>query len=227
MFTGVVARLDTKYFLWGVFRKVKNNHILHESHRELPSLVSTIEYVCDCPAAMDNAKATDMDVDMEGGKTVGPVDVVVSKELSGSHEKGDVNPATETMLLEPKQGKSNSSDLFTRSSEKINFKISSAHPLSKGKLVNSMIGVDCPPGSKKIPRPNSRSIEEKAGVVDGGVTNHVEKDNIDLRGASGAAFKASSPHQLERSSQDSKLTLQKHHKVLIFIQYRDFCLNYF
>ncbi|ESR53983.1 hypothetical protein CICLE_v10021474mg [Citrus x clementina] len=120
-----------------------------------------MEYVCDGPAAMDNAEATDMVVDMEGGKIVGPVDVVVSKELygkaCGSHEKGDVNPANETMLSEPKQGqKSNSSDLFTRRSEKIKFKISSARPLSKGKLVNSMIDADCPPGFEKIHRPNSR-----------------------------------------------------------------------
>ncbi|GAY55924.1 hypothetical protein CUMW_167830, partial [Citrus unshiu] len=109
----IVARLDTKYFLWGVFRDVKSNHILHESHRELPSLVSAMEYVCDGPAAMDNAEATDMVVDMEGGKIVGPVDVVVSKELygkaCGSHEKGDVNPANETMLSEPKQGQKRSS----------------------------------------------------------------------------------------------------------------------
>ncbi|KAH9722163.1 RNase H domain-containing protein [Citrus sinensis] len=215
---GIVARLDTKYFLWGVFLDVKSNHILHESHRELPSLVSAMEYVCDGPAAMDNAEATDMVVDMEGGKIVGPVDVVVSKELygkaCGSHEKGDVNPANETMLSEPKQGqKSNSSDLFTRRSEKIKFKISSARPLSKGKLVNSMIDADCPPGFEKIHRPNSRSIEEKVGVVDEGVINHVKKENMGLLGVSGAAFEASSPHQLQRPSEDSKLTtLQEHHK---------------
>lgn len=231
LFTGIVARLDTKYFLWGVFLDVKSNHILHESHRELPSLVSAMEYVCDGPAAMDNAEATDMVVDMEGGKIVGPVDVVVSKELygkaCGSHEKGDVNPATETMLSEPKQGqKSNSSDLFTGRSEKIKFKISSARPLSKGKLVNSMIDADCPPGFEKIHRPNSRSIEEKVGVVDEGVINHVKKENMGLLGVSGAAFEASSPHQLQRPSEDSKLTtLQEHHKVLIFIKYQDICSN--
>lgn len=231
LFTGIVARLDTKYFLWGVFRDVKSNHILHESHRELPSLVSAMEYVCDGPAAMDNAEATDMVVDMEGGKIVGPVDVVVSKELygkaCGSHEKGDVNPANETMLSEPKQGqKSNSSDLFTGRSEKIKFKISSARPLSKGKLVNSMIDADCPPGFEKIHRPNSRSIEEKVGVVDEGVINHVKKENMGLLGVSGAAFEASSPHQLQRPSEDSKLTtLQEHHKVLIFIKYQDICSN--
>lgn len=231
LFTGIVARLDTKYFLWGVFRDVKSNHILHESHRELPSLVSAMEYVCDGPAAMDNAEATDMVVDMEGGKIVGPVDVVVSKELygkaCGSHEKGDVNPATETMLSEPKQGqKSNSSDLFTGRSEKIKFKISFARPLSKGKLVNSMIDADCPPGFEKIHRPNSRSIEEKVGVVDEGVINHVKKENMGLLGVSGAAFEASSPHQLQRPSEDSKLTtLQEHHKVLIFIKYQDICSN--
>ncbi|KAH9778145.1 RNase H domain-containing protein [Citrus sinensis] len=175
---GIVARLDTKYFLWGVFRDVKSNHILHESHRELPSLVSAMEYVCDGPAAMDNAEVTDMVVDMEGGKIVGPVDVVVSKELygkaCGSHEKGDVNPATETMLSEPKQGQKS---------------------------------------FEKIHRPNSRSIEEKVGVVDEGVINHVKKENMGLLGVSGAAFEASSPHQLQRPSEDSKLTtLQEHHK---------------
>ncbi|KAH9722166.1 RNase H domain-containing protein [Citrus sinensis] len=175
---GIVARLDTKYFLWGVFLDVKSNHILHESHRELPSLVSAMEYVCDGPAAMDNAEATDMVVDMEGGKIVGPVDVVVSKELygkaCGSHEKGDVNPANETMLSEPKQGQKS---------------------------------------FEKIHRPNSRSIEEKVGVVDEGVINHVKKENMGLLGVSGAAFEASSPHQLQRPSEDSKLTtLQEHHK---------------
>lgn len=229
MLIGIVAKLYTENFLWGVFRHVKSDHILHESS-ELPSLFSTVECACDDHASMDNIEAIDMDIDMEGGRIVGPIDVV-SKELSrrgcGSHGKGDVNSATEKMLLEPRMRQYTSSKLFSKSLEN-KCKNTSEHPLeiSKGKLVNAKDDSAFPLGFKERPSMNSRNIENKAGAVDGGVINPVKKDNVGLQGVSGAAFGASSPPP-QRSTEHFKLASQNHHQVLIFTECQHFGLSSF
>lgn len=90
---GVIASKKSEYFLWGIFRHVKSDQILHKRDEELPSLVSSEECAFD-DAKTDNFETVDMEIDMEGGRNVGTVDLVVSKYLSwstgGINGKGDV-----------------------------------------------------------------------------------------------------------------------------------------
>ncbi|KAJ0047890.1 hypothetical protein Pint_16241 [Pistacia integerrima] len=147
----IIARKNTEFFLWGIFRLVKSDQILHKGHEELPSLVSPKECAFDY-AKTENFDAIDMDVDMEGGRIVGTVDLVVSKDLPrstcGINGKIDVDSAAEKMLLEQKPNFFDSSTKFT---EKIQQKFVFEHPMQscRGKLANAKNDIGVSPGFKE------------------------------------------------------------------------------
>lgn len=217
---GVIASKKSEYFLWGIFRHVKSDQILHKRDEELPSLVSSEECAFD-DAKTDNFETVDMEIDMEGGRNVGTVDLVVSKYLSwstgGINGKGDVDSAAEKMLLEQKH------NLFDSS-----FKFAEKIQCSRGKLANAKDDIrvppgfkekfkddiDVPPGFKEKSKLNYNIKKNRPGQVDGGVLNQME--SIDQKRILGGDFEAFSS-QPQRYSKDNHSTVShKHHLVLIY-----------
>ncbi|XP_057805104.1 uncharacterized protein LOC131020357 isoform X9 [Salvia miltiorrhiza] len=71
---------DGKYFLWGVFRRVKRNATTCSDNTVLDSTVQPSDGVNHDQSQVHDSNEVDMDIDMVGGINVGRVDVPVKKE---------------------------------------------------------------------------------------------------------------------------------------------------
>lgn len=182
--TDVIARSGTENFLWGIFRRRKNDKILCE---ELTSLISPLE--------------CEMEIDTVDGKVPGSVDVAIPKESSRRACGVSINEDTlkelnnkilnafkdldftiQQAILESEQAQHNVSHFYSKVSQKINSDLVILDLLqsSLGKLSNAPNEADIAPGFEEMPRQNFRHMlceasfrEEKSHPNDGRVMSPV------------------------------------------------------
>ncbi|XP_059443575.1 uncharacterized protein LOC132175601 isoform X2 [Corylus avellana] len=83
IFTSKQLHMDSQEcFLWGVFRVVENNQTLDKVGEEDTPFISPLECVSNDHTSVENSEEVDMEIDMVGGKDMGRVDIVVSKDAS-------------------------------------------------------------------------------------------------------------------------------------------------
>ncbi|XP_059443576.1 uncharacterized protein LOC132175601 isoform X3 [Corylus avellana] len=84
IFTSKQLHMDSQAecFLWGVFRVVENNQTLDKVGEEDTPFISPLECVSNDHTSVENSEEVDMEIDMVGGKDMGRVDIVVSKDAS-------------------------------------------------------------------------------------------------------------------------------------------------
>ncbi|XP_059639904.1 PHD finger-containing protein 6 isoform X2 [Cornus florida] len=72
-------RLNEKYFLWGVFRRMKKYEAISKEHGKIPTVCAS-DSTHDSLATGEDSEVVDMEIDMVGGKDVGRVDIAILKE---------------------------------------------------------------------------------------------------------------------------------------------------
>ncbi|KAJ7956462.1 Zinc finger, FYVE/PHD-type [Quillaja saponaria] len=170
--TVAVVKSKAEYFIWGVFRHVKNDQPVVKLPEEPHFLISSSEHASnDDYIGMGKCEVIDMDVDMVGGKEVERVDLLLknpSRSLSIFPGEGiipksllkkldekassitkDLDKPIKHLLLESKE--------FT---EKIRSEFAfDLHPArSLGTVTNDQDHMDVPPGFQGKSRPKPRDV---------------------------------------------------------------------
>lgn len=117
-------RIDTQYYLWGVFRCVKTKETVIKEGMNIPLLVPPSEHPGDDHSNKDNSEVVDMEIDMVGGKNVGRVDEAVGKV---------------------KKEQCNNCDSFPGFTEKVENRLASAEPMGR-----PCTDVEGPPGFEEV-----------------------------------------------------------------------------
>ncbi|KAA8541030.1 hypothetical protein F0562_024831 [Nyssa sinensis] len=186
---------NQKYFLWGVFRRVKKDEIISKENRELPSFVCPSYGAHDSCGNAEESEAVDMEIDMIGGKNVGKVDLVIPKE-SFRRSCGISGKKTTTVITFHGSGAK-----IPALSKKLDFNVQ--QPLLEGKRE---LWNDIPPGFEE-------TCWLKVRDSSFGKAMNVAKDNTSLQiGSEAVGANSLQPH---KSVEDSDLPglQQKLHQV--------------
>ncbi|KAJ4960549.1 hypothetical protein NE237_020459 [Protea cynaroides] len=98
------SRINMDFFLWGVFRRVKGNNVLHQNFADVP-LPSSLLIPGQCYNnhsldydSKDNPEVVDTDIDMIDGKDVGRVEIVRPVLLLGGQHRLHIPQGTDVQF---------------------------------------------------------------------------------------------------------------------------------